>query len=99
MKDFFYSKEENILFQIVGYSAVDCSSIVSEMIKYLQAEGLEFAKIANVNLDEVRTFEVDGSSSRYARTRIYWCQIENCNIPENTFELDRDWTMKKWIYY
>ena len=95
MKDIFYSEQEDILFQVIGYSAADNVSKLGEKIKSLQEGGQNFAKACGHDWEDVSTFQVL-KSSRYKYMRVYWVSQPK-TIPDEAFRFGKDWTMNKWL--
>lgn len=105
MKDIFYSESENILFWVVGYSWIDNTSKVQEIIDEFTKKRTEFLSIfdgrklpknveKNVKSAEVR------ESRRYKHMRIFYLEhIKPEQVPENAFHITNEngWTMWKWL--
>jgi len=94
MNDLFYSSTEKILFQIVGYSTVDGTSNVTEIIERLKKEADEFAVIASIDVKEVRS-DFISRSQRYKNMRVYYAHADK--VPEIAFHLGDGWNMSKWL--
>lgn len=93
VRDLFYSKDEKILFWVIGYCG--SSSKVKDTIKEYKKDYKRFKKLGGGN--DVKTIEVL-TSRRYKHMRVFYCEgIEN--PPRNAFEIsnNNDWTMWKWL--
>ena len=101
-RDIFYSKQEGILFWVIGYT--DNSTHVNQIIKMLETNRNTFLEFAKCKPDDVRTEMID-ESRRYKHMRVMWCYTKD--IPKEAFVIgdeaknDRgpeyDWTMWKWL--
>lgn len=96
MKDLFYSKQENILFWVAGYTRDGNTDNVLEIIQDLIKNAETFSKIADCQLSEVKTF-YNNQPPRYQYMRIFYAKTEH--VPEEAFVIGTttDWTMRKWI--
>ena len=93
MNNLFYSPTENIIFQIVGYSAVDSTSAVHEIIERLKKEADEFSAIAGVEYKDVRSDYIK-VSQRYKNMRVYYSHAKV--VPDSAFSISERWNFSKW---
>lgn len=93
MDNLFYSPTENIIFQIVGYSAVDSTSNVNEIIERIRKEADEFAVISGVDYKDVRSDYIK-VSQRYKNMRVYYAHAKV--VPDSAFVIGGNWSMSKW---
>jgi len=96
MRDFFYSTEDGILFQVLGYAASDSGASVVEKIQNIQREMDDFVKIAKCQPEQVKTAEIL-QSCRYKNMRVYWCDI--AQAPQLADCFVTSWKMWDWLAY
>lgn len=93
MRNLFYFSPEKCLCWVAGYSAQDHSANVSEMTESIRKNAEEFAGVAGVALEEVKS-EYVTHSSRYKGMRIFYAVVDE--PPASAFVVDT-MTMRKYI--
>jgi len=103
MKDLFYSENEKILFWVAGYTPMDNTQKIDEIIDSLRKKWNEFvfdvACLPATRTADVKT-DLINKSRRYKHMRVFWCEnVEPEDVPENAFSItgENGWTMWKWL--
>lgn len=99
----FYSENEKILFWVAGYTLIDNTQLVDQIIDDLRKRWNDFvydvAKLPPARTKEVKTDYIT-ESRRYKFMRVFWCEnVEPEDVPENAFNItgENGWTMWKWL--
>jgi hypothetical protein len=97
MKDVFYSKSDDRLFWVAGYTAYDNTSNVFEKIRALQECSKTFSDWAKCDQKEVKTVYVD-ASRRYKFMRVFFVDAPK-QIPADAFSIRNDdgWGMFQFL--
>lgn len=94
IKDLFYFPNEKILCWVMGYDY--STNLVSTIVKHLQDDSLQFAKIVNeITYDNIRT-DVIYQGRKYKYMRYFYIKTDIC--PKEAYIVqNNNWTMWKWL--
>ena len=107
MKDLYYSQNEKILFWVAGYSQIDITLKVNDIIDSYKESVSKFLSLFPVEMRpvsadlNVKTAYIE-NGLRYKKMRVFYLEnITPSQVPEEAFEITNknDWTMWKWLNY
>ena len=97
MSNLFYSKTDNFLFWVAGYTKDGNVQDVAQMIEALKENATHFAQIASVPFEHVKTTFLN-RSSRYKYMRVFYCTLPVEKVPDEAYVIEgKDWNMWKWL--
>ena len=97
MKDVFYSKSDDRLFLVAGYTADDNTSSVQEKVNSLLENSRTFCEWAGCFPSQVKTTFVE-KSRRYKYMRVFFIDKPK-KIPKDAFEIrnEPNWGMFEFL--
>ena len=96
MNNLFYCPQEKIFAWVAGYVQSDSTDHVAAILDDLTKNAKQFASVAQITFNEVKTTYVY-DSQRYRNMRIFYCHVgDDFMIPEDTYQLT-NYNIWEWL--